>query len=103
MDREIALAAMAQCDLRDVQTRDYFMQVPRMATLNEDTSAAAFHVLEDANFKVFMPQHALTLGQDYVVVYLLLPTDQSYWLQCAIDDGRLRSATCPSNTSPIAI
>ena len=30
----------------------------------------------------------LTLGQDYVLVYLLLPTDQDYWLQPAID--RLR-------------
>jgi len=88
-DWKIALAAMAHCDLRDVQTRDYFMQVHRMATLNEDTSAAAFHVLEDANFKVFIPQHALTLGQDYVVVYLLLPTDQSYWLQPAIDRLRI--------------
>lgn len=87
-DRNLALSAMAHSDLRDVQTRDYFMQVHRMATLNEDTTAAAFHVLEDPKFKVFIPQHVLTLGQDYVLVYLLLPTDQNYWLLPAID--RLR-------------
>ena len=42
IDRKIALAAMARYDLRDVQANDYFLQVHRMATLNEDTTAAAF-------------------------------------------------------------
>lgn len=88
-DRKVALAAVAHCDLRDVRTKDYFSQVHRMATLNDDTTVAAFHVLDQPNFTVIVPQHALTLGQDYVLVYLLLPTDQSYWLQPAID--RLRS------------
>ena len=84
-DRKIALAAMAHCDLRDVQAKDYFLQVHRMATLDEDTTAAAFHVLEQPNFKVFIPQHVLTLGQDYVLIYLLLPTDMDYWLQPTMD------------------
>ena len=83
-DRKIALAAIARSDLRDVQPRDYFFQVHRMATLNEDTTAAAFHILEDPNFKVFIPQHVLTLGQNYVLVYMLLPTNQDYWLLPAI-------------------
>ena len=84
-DRKIAISAMARCDLRDVQTKDYFIQVHRIATLSEDTTAAAFHVLEQPNFKVFIPQHVLTLGQDYVLIYLLLPTDPDYWLQPAMD------------------
>jgi hypothetical protein len=82
---------MAHCDLRDVQTKDYFLQVHRMATLNEDTTAAAFHVLEQPKFTVFIPQHVLTLGQDYVLIYLLLPTDMDYWLQPAIN--RLKTET----------
>ncbi len=61
-DRKIALAAMAHCDLRDVQSRDYFLQVHRMATLGDDTSSAAFHILSEPKFSVFIPQHALTLG-----------------------------------------
>jgi hypothetical protein len=84
-DRKIALAAMAHSDLRDVQAKEYFLQVHRMATLNEDTTAAALHILEQPDFKVFIPQHVLTLGQDYVLVYLLLPTNQEYWLQPAIN------------------
>ena len=83
-DREIALAAMARCDLRDVQAKDYFLQVHRMASLNENTTAAAFHVLEQPKFTVFIPQHVLTLGQNYVLIYLLLPTDMDYWLKPAM-------------------
>jgi hypothetical protein len=88
-DRKIALAAMAQSDLRDVRDKDYFFQAHRMATLSEDTTAAAFHILEQSNFKIFIPQHALTLGQNYSLVYMLLPTSKDYWLQPALD--RLRS------------
>src|SRR3984893_1956371 len=84
-DRTIALAAMARCDLRDVQAKDYFLQVHRMASLSEDTTAAAFHILEQPKFTVFIPQHVLTLGQDYVLIYLLLPTDMDYWLQPAMN------------------
>ena len=84
-DRKIALAAMARCNLRDVQAKDYFMQVHRLAALGEDTTAAAFHILEQPKFSVFIPQHVLTLGQNYALVYMLLPTDQDFWLQPAID------------------
>jgi hypothetical protein len=67
-DRKIALAAIARCNLLDVQTKDYFLQVHRMATLNENTTEAAFHILERPKFSVFIPQHVLTLGQDYSLV-----------------------------------
>jgi len=84
-DRKIALNAMARCDLRDVQAKEYFMQVHRMATLGEDTTAAAFHILELPKFSVFIPLHVLTLGQNYSLVCMLLPTDQNFWQQPAID------------------
>ncbi len=50
---------------------------------------AALHVLDDPAFKVFVPQHALTLGLDYALVYMLLPEDPEFWLYPAI--GRLRA------------
>jgi hypothetical protein len=84
-DRQIALAALAHCDLRDVQPKDYFHQVHRMATLDENTAAAAFHILAQPKFSVFIPLHVLTLGQDYALLYMLMPTDPDYWLQPAID------------------
>ena len=68
-----------------MQTKDYFSQVHHLATLNEDTTAAAFHVLQQPKFTVIVPQHALTLGQNYALIYMLLPTDQNYWLRPALD------------------
>jgi len=88
-DRKVALAAIAHSDLRDVQQNDYFFQVHKMAALGEDTTAAAFHILEDRDFKVFIPEHVLTLGQNYALIYMLLPTSDDYWLQPAVD--RLKS------------
>lgn len=71
---------MARCDLRDVQTTDYFQQVHRLATVGEDTTDAALHILVEPQFTVFIPQHVLTLGQDYALIYMLLPTDPAFWL-----------------------
>jgi hypothetical protein len=84
-DRRVALAAIAHSDLHDVQQKDYFVQVHRIASLGEDTTAAALHILDEPDFKVFIPRHVLTLGQNYALAYMLLPTSQDYWLQPAID------------------
>src|SRR5229473_3545789 len=93
-DRKTALAAISRCDLRDLKATDYFLQVHHLAVLNEDTTAAAFHVLEQPDFKVVFGEHVLTLGQDYALVYLLLPTEQNYWLGPAITRiGRERDQT----------
>jgi len=93
-DRKTALAAISRCDLRDLKATDYFLQVHHLATLNEDTTAAAFHVLEQPDFKVVFGENVLTLGQDYALVYLLLPTEQNYWLGPAVTRlGRERDQT----------
>jgi hypothetical protein len=84
-DRKVALAAMARSDLRDVQPKDYFLQVHRLAGQQENTTVAAFHILDEPRFQVFIPQHVLTLAQNYCLIYLLLPTSQDYWLQPAMD------------------
>jgi hypothetical protein len=42
-----------------------------------------FGIIPDSAFG-FVGEHVLTLDQDYVLIYLLLPTDQSYWLEPAI-------------------
>jgi hypothetical protein len=79
-DRRVALNAIARCDLRDVQHTDYFRQVHRLATLGEDTTEAALHVLAEPEFKVFIPLHALTLGQNYALIYMVFPLDLVEWL-----------------------
>ena len=93
-DRKTALAAISRCDLRDLKPTDYFLQVHRLAAVTEDTTAAAFHVLERPDFTVVFGEHVLTLGQDYALVYLLLPADEKYWLGPAIARiGRERDQT----------
>jgi hypothetical protein len=88
-DRKIILAAIAHSDLRDLQLKDYFLLVQYMAVQGEDTTVAAFHVLAQPKFQVFIPQHALTLAQNYCLVYMLLPTNQDFWIQPAMQ--RLRA------------
>jgi hypothetical protein len=88
-DRKIILSAIAHSDLRDLHLRDYFLLVHSMAVQGENTSAAAFNILAQPKFQVFIPQHSLTLGQDYCLIYMLFPTDQDFWLRSAIE--RLRA------------
>jgi hypothetical protein len=90
-DRKIILAAIAHSDLRDLQLKEYFLLVQFMAARGEDTSAAAFHILEQPKFEVFIPQHDLTLGQDDCLVYMLLPTNPDFWIQPAIQRLRIES------------
>jgi hypothetical protein len=79
-DRRLALTAIGRAELRDVQWNDYFFTVHALAVDGFDTSDAALKILDENNFKVFVPQHALTLGQDFCLLYLLLPTDESFYL-----------------------
>jgi hypothetical protein len=84
-DHKIILAAVAHTDLRDLQWIDYFLLVQNMAAQGEDTTAAAFHILADPKFQVFIPQHSLTLAQNYCLIYMLLPTIQDFWLKPAVE------------------
>jgi hypothetical protein len=93
-DRRTALKAIARCDLRDVQHTDYFRQVHRLASLGEDTTEAAFHILSEPRFTAFIPQHALTLGQDYALVYMILPVEPARWLSPAL--SRLATEADPT-------
>lgn len=78
-DRKIAASAIAHCDLRDLSDNGYFQAVHRLADQGEDTTAAAFRILDNPKFHVVVPQHALVLGQNYSLIYMLLPTDQQFW------------------------
>ena len=93
-DRKVVLTAITKCDLRDLQATDYFLNVQRMAALGEDTTAAAFRILSEPKFTAFIPQHVLTLAQNYSLVYMLLPTDPDYWLGPAI--ARLKTEAEPT-------
>ncbi|MBL4899178.1 MAG: hypothetical protein JKX76_05945 [Colwellia sp.] len=80
-DKELFLRSIVKADLKDLQHTDYLYQVQKLAVEGYDTSAAAFHILNYPNFKTFIPQHVLTLGQDFSLIYMLFPTDESFYLE----------------------
>ncbi|HWZ97549.1 MAG TPA: hypothetical protein VN025_07300 [Candidatus Dormibacteraeota bacterium] len=97
-DRKIVCAAIAHTDLHDLQSKDYFLLVHRMAAQGEDTTAAAFHILAEPKFQIFIPEHSLTLAQDFCVIYMLLPTDPDFWLKPAIERLRTESDVMAQRT-----
>jgi hypothetical protein len=88
-DQKLVLRALPRCDLRDVQSKDYLLTVLGLAGEGLDTSEAAFTILVDPKFQVVVPEHALTLGQDFALIYMLLPTSEEYYVKRAV--GRLAS------------
>jgi|GEM_PF-2217573 len=84
-DQALALSTLVKVDLRDVDPTDYLTTVQRLAAQGLDTRAAAFHVLGTPDFQAFIPQHSLTLGQDYALIYMLYPMDTSTFEPALLD------------------
>ena len=80
-DRALALEAINRADLRDVQKEDYFFTVHALAVDGLDTATAAMKILDEENYQVLLPRNnVLTLGQDFCLLYLLMPTDEQFYL-----------------------
>jgi hypothetical protein len=84
-DEQLVLEAIAKADIRDIQANEYFKQVHRFAVKQMNVTAAAFKILTEPKWSVFVPQHVLMLGQNYALVYMLLPTKQEFWENAAIE------------------
>jgi hypothetical protein len=84
-DQTIVSAALVHADLQDTASSAYFYLVHALAAEGNDTTLAAFNILSDPKFQVIVPEHAITLAQNYCLVFMLLPTEQTFWLQPAID------------------
>jgi hypothetical protein len=79
-DESIALSAINHANLADLQFTDYFLTVHAMSVDGLDTTTAALKILEDDKFQAYIPQHALTLDQEMCLTYLLLPTEERFYL-----------------------
>ena len=80
-NRKIALKAIPKVDLLDVQYDDYLRTIHMLARDELDTSDAALRILDYPQFNAIIPQHALTLSQDFSLIYMLIPTKEEYYLQ----------------------
>jgi hypothetical protein len=79
-DESIALSAISHADLVDLQFTDYFLTIHAMSVDGLDTTTAALKILEVDKSQAYIPQHALTLDQEMCLAYLLLPTDERFYL-----------------------
>jgi hypothetical protein len=97
-DQAMALRSLPKADLRSVEHTDYLTTVHWFARNGFDTRQAALRILDFPDFQAFIPQHALTLGQDYSLIYMLFPTKESVFVGDLAD--RLKSeAALPSQKS----
>ena len=83
-DRQFVLDAIARYDYqglpREVGIMPYFTLVHNLAVENENTTWAAFRILAWPDVIVpIMP--GLTLGQNFSLVTMLLPTNPNHWLK----------------------
>lgn len=79
-DRQLALDSLPKADLRCVLNADYLRTIHWLATLGYDTTSAALRILKYPDFKAYIPQHAVTLGQDYSFIYMLFPMEEHQYL-----------------------
>ncbi len=79
-DRALALRSIAKADLRGIQPTDYVRTVHWLAGEGFDAREAAFHILAFPDIRVFIPQHSLTLGQDYSLICMLFAMDEALFV-----------------------
>jgi hypothetical protein len=79
-DRTLALRSIAKADLRGIQPTDYVRTVHWLAGEGFDTREAAFRILAHPDIRVFIPQHSLTLGQDYALICMLFAMDEAVFV-----------------------
>jgi len=100
-DQQLALQSIAQSDLRSLQHTDYLRTVQSLGAKGLDTRAAAFNILGTPDFKAFIPQHVLTLGQDYALIVMLFPMPESQFVGDLVQ--RLAQTPEPSSQKSLAL
>ena len=99
-DQQLALQSIARSDLRSLQHTDYLRTVQSLGAKGLDTRAAAFNILGTPDFKAFIPQHALTLGQDHALIVMLFPMPEAQFVGDLVQ--RLAQSTEPTAQKSLA-
>lgn len=72
-DKELAIEAIAKCDVDDISREIYVKTLNRLANEGFNVTKPSIKILYEDNFSFFIPQHAMTFNQGYCLTYLLLP------------------------------
>ncbi len=79
-DQSLALRSIPRVDLRGIHPTDYLNTVHWFASNGFDAREAAFRILAFPEFKAFIPQHSLTLSQNYALICMLFPMEESLFV-----------------------
>ncbi len=83
-DKELAIEAIAKCDLDDISRRIYVKTLNRLANEGFEVTKPAIKILNNDNFSFFIPQHAMIFNQGYCLTYLLLPQQDTKYVDTLI-------------------
>lgn len=84
-DEVLVARCLARINFDDFQSRQYLYEVHGLATKGIDVTAAAFHMLDDPKFEVYLPEHgAYRLDQAACLLEALLPLPEGVWLPVAM-------------------
>lgn len=79
VDKEIAIEAIAKCDLEDISRKIFVQTLNQLANDGLNVTKPAIKILADEKYSFFIPQHAMTFNQGYCLTYMLVPQkDKSY-------------------------
>ncbi len=100
-DQALALRSLPRVDFRDIQLDDYLRTVHWFARNGFDTREAAFRVLDFPDFEAFIPQHVLTLGQNYAFIYMIFSATPTAYLNDLIE--RLKTEPDPRSQKSLLL
>ncbi|MDH5326960.1 MAG: hypothetical protein OEZ58_08810 [Gammaproteobacteria bacterium] len=102
-DKKLGLKSIMKCSLVEIQHTPYFYTMHREAVAGMDTMELQFRILTKPKYQVFIPHHALTLGQDYAFVYPLLVQDERKYVEQIIDKTKVEKDETALKTLLLAL
>ncbi len=79
-DKELAIEAIAKCDLEDISQKIYVKTLNGLANEGFNVTKPAIKILYADNFSFFIPQHVMTFNQGYCLTYMLLPQQDTKYV-----------------------
>ena len=102
-DIALGLKSISKCSLSEIQHTPYFYTMHSQALAGVDTLELQFRILARPKYQIFIPMHALTLGQDYSFVYPLLVQDESKYSGRLIERAKTEKDPTALNTLLLAL
>jgi len=84
-DKEVSIEAITKCDLEDISQKVYVMTLNNLSNEGLDVTEAAIKILHSENYSFFIPQHAMTFNQGYCLTYMLLPQQNTNYVDKLIE------------------